>query len=76
MTKHNLSYAEFVKEARLNNIKFLLVEITPDLPEGMRHTYAPKGERIAGCFGTDTGTWFTNPTRWETNKRKFEKVYI
>ena len=76
MTRHDVTYEEFVLEAKRNNISVLLKETTTDVPEGMRHIYAPKGDRIAGCFSTYRGTWFKNPIKWYTNGRKFEKVYI
>ena len=76
MTKHDLSYDEFVLTAQCNGIFTLLQETTADIPEGMRHTYAPIGEKIAGCFGESTGTWFRNPLKFEKRGRKFRKIYI
>lgn len=76
MTQHNLTYNEFVLLAQKNGIFELLVEITNDIPEGMRHTYAHRGERISGCFGTTSGTWFNKPLKFDKKGRKFRKEHI
>lgn len=76
MTKHNLNYGEFVLNAQSSGIFTLLQEITEDMPEGMRHTYAPIGDKIAGCFGESTGTWFNTPLKFEKRGRKFRKIHI
>jgi len=79
-TIHNLNYDEFCKKSKELGCHVLWVEVSPDLPEGMRHIYAvtKNKERIIGCFGQETekGTIFNAPTRWEIRGRKFDKEPI